>query len=472
MSRRFTASAARSPRGMLVAVVVASFVGCTPVPADAAPPPTIDAATLSRTLETLADKVSPGVVHIEARGYPIGRPREGATAAASSGSGVVVSTDGWIVTNAHVVLGAQRVLATVSQAPVSAGAPRVPAQLPARVVGMDLDSDIAVLKVEAKGLHALELGESDVVRPGQLVLAFGSPLGLQGSVSMGVVGAVDRQPDPDNPIVYIQSDAAINPGNSGGPLINAAGKVIGINTFIVSTTGGNQGLGFAVPSDIVASVFEQVRDEGGVWHGAIGVNAQSITPALAVDLQLSRVTGALVSDVAPGGPAARGGLRTDDIIVGLDGDRIETARELRARIHATRPGHAANLEVVRGDDEVAITVRVAARPGDPSALLGTLDPKKNLVDKLGAVCVDLSPQARELGLAARSDEGVLVLDAAEDPSAVDLLLPGDILVAVARRPVADLAGLRRALDAYRPGTVVALRIERAGQYRYVRVELR
>ena len=219
----------------------------------------------------------------------------------------------------------------------------------AQIVAIDEETDLSVLKVDEKALPALELADSDAVRPGQLVLAFGSPLGLDSSVTLGVVSAVARQLEPDDPMIYIQTDASINPGNSGGPLVDTDGRVVGINTLILSQSGGNEGLGFAAPSNIVRNIFEQVRKFGRVRRGEIGVRAQTITPSLAEGLQLPRDWGVVLGDVYPDGPAAKAGARTRRHRRGArrqaDGERPAAAGEPVRPRHRRRgdaadpPGH-------------------------------------------------------------------------------------------------------------------------------------
>lgn len=441
--------------------------GCEPE-ATAAPVP--DAESVSRSMEVLARTVGPSVVHIEATGFVT--RRDGAVGlvgrARSSGSGVVIDADGWIVTNAHVVYGAERIAVTVVGAEEAKPNRR---RLTAKLVGVDLDSDIAVLKIDAKGLVALPTGDSNAVRPGQLVMAFGSPLGLQGSVTIGIVGAVDRQPDPDDPMVYLQTDAAINPGNSGGALVDTSGRLIGLNTFIVSTTGGNQGLGFAVPIDIAMDVYRQIRKDGAVWHGVIGVHAQSVTPLLADDLGLSQTWGALVADVHPEGPADAAEIKPGDIVVTFEGDRIETARELNARIHATRPGTIVTLEIARDGKVSEAAIQVAARPGDPAMLVGKVDPRTHAVDALQILGLEVGDSVRVSMPGLRSTAGVLVIDVADVPATQDDLQPGDVIVAVGRQTITDLAGLRKAVAPYSSGTLISVRIERGGVFRWIRLEV-
>ena len=248
-------------------------------------------ADLSQSLQALAAKVSPSVVQIFVTGYSA--PDEEDRGASgepqlerSSGSGVIVDPDGYIVTNAHVVENATRIevelpLDAASVAPGRSILKRRGRTVGGQIVAIDHETDIAVVKVEAHGLPALPFGDSDDLRSGQLVLAFGSPLGLASSVSMGVVSAVARQLTPEDPMIYIQTDATINPGNSGGALVDTEGRLVGVNTLIYSQSGGSEGIGFAAPSNIVRNVFSQILQYGRVRSGEIGVNPQTITPLLA-----------------------------------------------------------------------------------------------------------------------------------------------------------------------------------------------
>ena len=250
----------------------------------------------------------------------------------STGSGVILSADGFIVTNAHVVDGGRRFTVIVPRPAVtgvpgrSALAP-VSQEVPATLVGIDLETDLAVLKVALTGLPFARLGNSDSLAQGQVVLAFGSPFGLASSVTMGVISAVGRQLQDEDRMIYIQTDTPINPGNSGGPLVTAEGLVVGINTMIFSQSGGNEGIGFAAPGNIVRFVYEQIRTNGRVRRGEIGVFAQTITPALASGLRLSREWGVVLGDVYPNSPAAKAGLRINDVILSVDGKPMENGRQ-------------------------------------------------------------------------------------------------------------------------------------------------
>jgi len=271
---------------------------------------------LSASFQALADKVKPAVVQIFVQGLAPGRGLVDASdllsAQSSVGSGVILDPAGYVVTNAHVVEGARRVRVLLARAEgpgkgASSILGRKGRWLGAQIVGVDHETDLAVLKLQGfdGGLPHLTLGDSDAVRAGTLVFAFGSPLGLENSVTMGVVSAIARQLRTEDPMIYLQTDAPINPGSSGGPLVDAEGRVVGINSALLSQSGGNEGIGFAAPSNIVRYVFEQIRTTGRVHRGEIGAIAQTITPALAKGLALGRDWGVIVSDVRPGGPAGR-----------------------------------------------------------------------------------------------------------------------------------------------------------------------
>jgi serine protease Do len=436
---------------------------------------------LSESLQQLAERIGPSVVQVFATSYaaPDEETDRGAllTTQRTTGSGVILDPNGYIVTNAHVVTGAIRVQVEVP-VPEPAAARSSPRRsvlkphgrmLGAQIVALDEETDLAVLKVEASGLPALTLGDSEALKPGQLVMAFGSPLGLEASVSMGVVSAIARQLEPEDPMIYIQTDASINPGSSGGPLVDTDGRVVGINTLIYTQSGGNEGIAFAAPSNIVRNVFEQIRQTGRVRRGEIGVATQTITPVLAAGLGLSQDWGVVASDVDPDGPAARGGLRAGDIIVALDGKTMENGRQFQVNFYARSIGQTVVLEVLREGRPLTLRVQVAERTDDPLRFAEMVRPEEHLVPRLGLLGLNLDDRLATMLPDLRRREGVVVAAISADApiSRQGQLEPGDVIYAVNNRAVADLASLRAAVAAVKPGAPAVLQIERDGTLMYL-----
>src|SRR5882724_5893989 len=296
---------------------------------------------LDSSLETVVAKVSPAVVQIVVAGYGPLEDHEHATARITRqhaiGTGIIVDPDGYILTNAHVVEGAQRIRVILPSDPTDSPLELQPNHagqiLEATVLGIHKQSDLALLKVEATNLPAVHLRTEARVRQGELVFAIGSPEGLQDSVTMGVVSSVARQPDPDNPMVYIQTDAPLNPGNSGGPLVDIDGNLVGINTLILSKGGGSEGLGFAIPAAIVNFDYQNLRKFGHVQRVSIGAKAQSITPTLAAGLGLGRSWGAIISDTVPGGLADAAGINAEDVVLAIDDRPIPSLPDFMAALY-------------------------------------------------------------------------------------------------------------------------------------------
>jgi serine protease Do len=427
---------------------------------------------LDTELETLARRVAPAVVQVVASGYAAGGEAL-LTRARSYGSGAIVDGDGWIVTNAHVVEGARDVHVELLRLRETGSILRPRSRrLPARVVGSDLETDLAVLKIEATGLPSLPLGDSDNLRQGQIVLAFGSPLGLENSASLGVVSAVARQLAPDSPMIYVQTDASINPGNSGGPLVDVEGRMVGLNTLIVSQSGGDEGIGFAAPSNIVRSVFAQIRDQGRVRRGVIGVRAQTITPELGDGLSLGVHSGVVLSDVRPGGPAAAAGLRVGDIVVALDGKPMENGRQLDVNVYQRALGDVVTLDVVRSGVRFSFGVTVLERPRDPDRFTALVTPERNLVSRLQVLALELDTDLLKIAGPLRGSEGVLVAARAGGGHGTeDDLRPGDIIYAINGISVRGLTELRQAVGRPPPGESLVFQVERGGELLFVVVEL-
>jgi len=432
-----------------------------------------DVARLDAALQALVLRIKPAVVQVLSTGYgaPVGAseaallPRQ-----TSAGSGVVLDPAGYIVTNAHVVHGARRIQVLLPPDPAQ-GASVLKSRgrsIPARVIGVDRESDLAVLQVDEAGLPSLKLADSEAVRQGQLVLALGSPLGLEDSVSLGVVSAAARQLEPESPMIYVQTDASINKGNSGGPLVDTSGRVVGINTMILSQSGGAEGVGFAVPSNIVAAVYNQLREGGRVRRGQIGARAQTITPLLARGLGLSRDRGVVVADVRKDGPARRAGLGVGDIVLSIDGKPLENARQLDVNVYRRTPGTSVSLVVQRGDGVETLVVGVEERPEDKARLLDFVSPERNVVPRLGLLALDLDDVVRGMVGPLRAQAGVVVAASQSDALPFqDALESGDVIYALNGTAVGDIAALRAALDALPAGSAAVLQVERAGALRFV-----
>jgi serine protease Do len=460
---------------VLSLLTAAALLAAPPAPGVAqakAAPALADLAGLDAQLEALARRVAPSVVQVLASGYAA-TPGALLARAGASGSGVIVDPEGWIVTNAHVVEGSRAVRVDLLQPAAPGGSILRPRsrRLPARVVGLDRETDVAVLKVEQAGLPALAFGDSEALHQGQLVLAFGSPLGLENSASLGVVSAVARQLRPDDPMIYVQTDASINPGNSGGPLVDVAGRMVGLNTMILSQSGGNEGIGLAAPGNIVRSVYEQIRQGGRVRRGVVGVRAQTITPPLAAGLGLLFDRGVVLSDVLPGAPGAGAGLRPGDVVIALDGKPMENARQLDVNLYRRAPGETVTLSVRRGAESLDVPVQVVERPEDPDRFLSLVTPERNLVPRLGVLALELDDDLRRALGSLRGPEGVLVAARAGGaPGTDDDLRAGDVVRAVNGVSVRGLAELRSAVGRPAPGEPVVLHVERGGKLIYVVVE--
>lgn len=439
-------------------------------------------AEMSAAFETLASQVSPSVVSIVATGY--GEIRETAETAGglitrqrAGGSGVILDSSGLVVTNAHVVAGATRVQIVIPPPEPAPGEKRSIVRprgdlVDAKIIGLDAETDLAVLRVNRSNLHALELGDSDGLRQGAIVLAFGNPLGLEDSVSMGVVSAVGRQRAPDDPMVYVQTDAPINPGNSGGPLVDTTGRVVGINTFIVTRSGGSEGLGFAVPSNIVRAVFDQIRQTGRVRRGSIGVSAQTITPALAAGLQLERLSGVVVGDVYPSGPGEAAGLQPGDVILTLDGKAMENGRQFEVNVYQRRVGDTVAVEFMRGQERRRTTVAVAEREAAPVEFADMADPADNLVPRLGVLAIPLDARISSMLPQLRRQGGLLVAaKSADAPPSEQGLAIGDVIYGLNGAAVTTLEEFKRAVARIPSGAPCVLQVQRSRRLMFVAVEI-
>ncbi len=435
---------------------------------------------LNTALEGLAEKVSQGVVQVLVTGYGTveesGHQETALIARQRAiGSGVVVDPNGYVMTNAHVVEGARRIR-VILPVPAMGGGTLEPEGkrriLEAKLVGVHQESDLALLKVSAKELPALPLETNRRVRQGQLVFAVGSPEGLQNTITMGVISSVARQPDPNKGMVYIQTDAPINPGNSGGPLVDMDGHVVGINTFILSGSGGSEGLGFAIPARIVHFVYESLRKYGHVHRSEIEAGAQTITPALATGLGLKRSWGVVISDVKPDGPAAAAGLKIGDVVLASDDRPIDTLPAFAGSLYLHPTDKVLKLDVLRESEKKTLEIPVLQQPNAMDQLLDIADPQTSLVPQLAILATGIDDRIRSVVGDLRIPNGVIVLGRAADLFGPDIgLMTGDIIHAVNNRPVDTVDNLRSALSQLKSRDSVALQIERQGKLQFVAFEL-
>jgi serine protease Do len=427
----------------------------------------ISLTELSASFEALAQRVRPSVVQIFSTGYAAAEESESSNTSSllskqrSTGSGVILSEDGLILTNNHVVHNALKIEVKLHNE--NPGKRMPDSTVSAKLVGVDREADLAVIKIEKTGLPKLTLGDSSKLRQGQLVMAFGNPLGLEGSVSMGIVSSTARQLKLDDPMTYVQTDAPINPGNSGGPLVDSEGQVVGINTFILTQSGGSEGIGFAVPSNLARSSYAQIVKDGHVHRGQIGIVAQTITPALAKGLGLPQDSGVIAADVTPEGPADKAGVKPGDIIVTLAGKSMEDARQqsLSAIV---------DLTVNRDGNTLNFSMPVIERDDDPQRFADMVNPERNLIRRLGILAIEITDKLSDLLPDLRHDYGVVVAARASDsPGAV--LQPGDVIYEVNKTPAVSIAALRAVLDTTKAGDTLVLHIQRGTKLKYVAIDL-
>ena len=362
------------------------------------------------------------------------------------GSGFVISSDGYILTNNHVVDDANQIKIKLADGK----------EYDAKVVGRDPKTDLALLKAEGvSGLHALQLGDSDSLKVGNWVVAVGSPFGLEQTVTAGIVSAKGRVIGSGPYDDFIQTDASINPGNSGGPLLNTEGQVIGINTAIFSQSGGNVGIGFAIPVNMAKEIVPQLKDKGHVTRGWLGVGIQKITPELAKSFGLKDEKGALVSQVVKGGPADKGGIETGDVIVEFDGNKVSDSNELPRMVAPLPVGKTVSVKVLRGGNVV-----------DREVKIGQLEEQKEEVatastrKPLGMTVQDITPEIAK-GLGLKSETGVVVASVIPgSPAANADIRSGDVIQQVNKKPVKDVEDFKQKIENTKDQETILLLIQR------------
>ena len=437
-------------------------------------------AQLSGSLKELASKVSPAVVQIEVSGFGVsekGDPRDAALIVRQHaiGSGVIVDSDGYIMTNLHVVAGAQRIrvmLAVPTSTPEAAPGPPSVQVLDAKLIGSQKETDLALLKINARNLPTLRFNLEREPQPGELVFAIGSPEGLQNSVSMGVISSALRQPDPDNPMVYLQTDAPINPGNSGGPLVDVTGAVVGLNTFILTNSGGYQGLGFAIPARVVDFVYQSLRKYGRVYRTEFGAVVQTVTPTMAEGLGLTQDWGVIIADLVRRGPADSAGIKPGDIVVAMDGNPVPGLFGFVKALYLHPPEKILTVDALRGTQKLSFQIPAVQARDRIDQLADLADPVKNRIERLGIFGLTLDRELRPLLLDARIARGVVVVGQAQGFNSVDTgLRPGDVIHSLNRTPIESVEQLQSAVAQLKAGDAAVLRIERQGQSQYLAFEM-
>jgi len=383
---------------------------------------------------------------------PRGPQGGGGAIVRGEGSGFIVSADGLILTNAHVVRGAKNVTVKLTDR----------REFKAKVLGQDPKTDVAVLKIDARNLPVVPLGSSQNLRPGDWVLAIGSPFGFENTVTAGVVSAKGRSLPDDSAVPFIQTDVAVNPGNSGGPLFNARGEVVGINSQIYSRSGGYQGVSFAIPIELASHVKDQIVAHGKVEHARLGVTIQQVNQAFADSFKLARPEGALVSQVEPGSAADKAGLKAGDVILRANGQAIVDSGDLPASIALAKPGDKLQMQVWRQGhaEDLTATLQGAKAKGEAVAQAG--DAQKG---KLGLSLRPLEPQERREAHVS----GGLLVEQATGAAAMAGVQPGDVVMSINGQPATSVEQVRSVLA--KAGKSVALLIQRGGQQVFVPVPL-
>ncbi len=466
----------RAPFLLLPVLLSALWLSLPAATARAATPESVDSQTALRALEdafvSVADRVTPAVVNVSVKPKRIApeaesperqerfreffgpefferffRRRQPREDVRSTGSGVIVTAEGYILTNNHVVENADSVEVHLSD----------DRKFQATIVGRDPKTDLAVLKIDASAgaLPVAALGDSDRLRAGQWAIAIGNPFGLDRTVTIGHISATGRtHVGVATYEAFIQTDASINPGNSGGPLLNIEGKVVGINTAMVSS---GQGIGFSIPINMAREIMTQLINKGRVVRGWLGIVIQELTPELSQSFGVKKDGGILVADVMKDSPAEAAGLKPGDIVVEFNGAPIKDVTELQKRVAAVEPGRATPLVVLRDKVSTPLTVKIGEQPGEETA--ATAQPRE---ETLGLTVEPLTPEAgQRFKLTAKA--GVVVTDVASGSAGEQAgIRPGDAILEVNRRPVTDVESFRQVIGSVKPGEVVPVYVQRGG----------
>jgi serine protease Do len=451
------------------------------------PSPSASATEILRlydgALDEVVEKVLPAVVRIEVTSFgraeesKYGKDTDVISRQRVLGSGVIVDPDGYIMTNAHVVVGAQRIRVTIAPTLVEiiAGGPALLRQqrvYDAKLIGLDRLVDLALVKIEEKGLPFIPLPEEFSLRLGQIVLAIGSPEGLDHTVTRGIVSAVERQVDPDKPMVHVQTDAPINPGSSGGALIDRDGNLIGLNTFKITEGNASEGLGFAIPEPVVRSSYQQFKEHGHLRRPTIKAHAQAITPDLAAGLKLPRNSGVVISDVVLGGPADKAGVEPRDVIAKVNSREIDSLPRFSAALLVGEDDRPIEVEVLRGSEVKKLSITAVDDIKGIDNMADLIEPQNSLIVPLGVFVLEVTDKIAEGLPGLRSTKGLIV--AAKDDYTPKLdadLEVGDIIRSINRIALNHPEDLRAELARYQPGDAIVLEVEHKRVFRFTAFEM-
>jgi serine protease Do len=376
----------------------------------------------------------------------------------SLGSGFIISEDGYVLTNNHVVADADEIMVRLPDR----------SEMQAKLIGADPRSDVALLKIEGDGLPTVKIGKSEELKSGEWVVAIGSPFGFDHTVTAGVVSATGRSLPNESYVPFIQTDVAINPGNSGGPLFNLKGEVVGINSQIFTRSGGFMGLSFAIPIDVAMDVANQLREDGKVSRGWLGVVIQEVNKDLAESFGLERPAGALVAQVMDGGPAAKGGLKVGDVILEVNGESIDMSGDLPHLIGSMKPGSEAKLEVVRDGQHKTLNIDIGAIPEDGDLLAGNAGGTTHTNNRLGVSVTELTDAQRQ---ALEIQGGVVIAEISEGPAAMIGLRPGDVITHLNNEAIESVKEFSKVVKDLPKNRSVSMRVLREGRASFITFKL-